>query len=432
MRLREHFTNLLLPAGLVGVPVLAFVLFGDPETKSLGFSDPEVTRITDQIRIRTREKWQERIRDLDAILARMEAIRAEKFAHIRTQGQGHAYLDRFQALAQDLQAKTPDDPPGGSLWHLHETARFREQQITDCYREILGAQYAISLQVPPSDALGLVQLVQPERIPLDREVLADDVRISGRDKSLDAFKKNVINGASSLDAMVDAGRKTLAKAREGLARQETPLSWMTEGDRISGSDRGSTLRPDETADDGIQDTGGFDATPGRVVEATQGARADWMYLDKWYVMGPFENRFRSNREAAFLPETVVDLDHVTLGKDGRELRWEYWVRSSTANKPRIEPTFAPRMCVYYAWTEVYVHQAGRYYVSMGSDDYGKMWLNGDLKWASKSTPKQFRANEQQMEMDFKQGVNQILFRCENAGGTMGWSVSMCTMPADRA
>jgi hypothetical protein len=65
----------------------------------------------------------------------------------------------------------------------------------------------------------------------------------------------------------------------------------------------------------------------------EGTPVEWMFVDTWYTIGPFDNANRRNLHRKFPPETVVDLDATYVGKDGREIRWQ-WVQ---AHAPMVTP-----------------------------------------------------------------------------------------------
>ncbi len=422
----HNHSGLLMPLMVVTVSALVIWGFGGGDSSGFAISAGDIDDIVERIRDTTRERWCEKTRDLISMTRRIDQIRDQRFAEIREGVEDASYLERFIQLAREKHAPIDAgvfariDDPDVPLSVVFEATKAAELQLTNSYRDIRGAINAIRLEVPAIDAVGWVKMVQPRRITLASDAI--DTGSVRSQEALDAFKHEVNRGASEIDAMLQHAEKIVAKAEEadqtGGGGPEIPLLSDTGFD----SRRGATLRPDEVF--GFADTsdGGFNARPGRVV-AGDGRRQDWMYVDKWYVMGPFENRFRSNLDASFLPETVVDLDNVTLGKDDREIGWKFW----DCKAQRIEPDWAPRGCIYYGWTEVYMEHAGAYWVALGSDDYGKVWINGKEVWKSGIEPKPYRADEHVAEFEFRQGVNEILFRCENNGGTMGWSMVICTM-----
>ncbi len=424
-RFSNPLMNWLVPAAVIVVSILVFATFsggGD----GFGASPRDIERVTGAIRERIRTRWMVHARRMREIAAEMDAIRQEHFDTIRDGTLGQAYLDTFVTMARENHA--PVDPellrslrdPEVGLWMVYEATKAAEAQMTNYYRDIRGAQNAITLEVPAVDAIGWVKVVQPRRLELEREAL--DRETINSHGLLEAFRRQVTTGESELDAMVQQAERILEQAREVQGEADSVGITML-APPGGGSTAGDTLRPDELMPSEGTSDGGFNATPGRVIDG-RGELNDWMYLDKWYVMGPFPNRFRQNIDASFLPETVIDLDNVTIGMDDQEIRWRYWDTKAS----RIEPHHAPRVCVYYGWTEVWIEEAGTYWVALGSDDFGKVWINGELVWESARENKTWRADEHIAEFEFRQGLNEILFRCENNGGTMGWSVVIATMP----
>ena len=410
------------------IPLLAVVcsilitVYFSGDRSSSGPSPANIERVTTQVRERLRARWRDHVRQLAALNAEMQQLREERLS-LLDQG---LYKETFLAIAAethspvDISLLAAAGDPEASLWTVFEAAKALELQMINAYRDVRAVDNAIQLEVPAVDAVSWVKVVPPRRRELDRAEL--DRPVISRLDELDSFRHQVLIGASELDAMVQQGGRILDRLREGEGTQQGEILHLV-GRPGGGSDAGNTLRPNELdLSDPVGD-GGFEATPGRVIDG-RGELNDWMYVDKWYVMGPFPNQFRTHRDASFLPETVVDLDNVTIGMDDQEIRWRYW----DAQAVRIEPAFAPRQCVYYAWTEVWIEEAGRYWVAMGSDDFGKVWINGDLVWTSSYQNKTWRANERMQEVELRQGLNEILFRCENNGGTMGWSVVIATMP----
>jgi hypothetical protein len=64
------------------------------------------------------------------------------------------------------------------------------------------------------------------------------------------------------------------------------------------------------------------------------------------------------------------------------------------------------------------------WIATGTDDYGKLWVNDALIWRSPKERKPYNATENIQLTNFKQGQNKILYRVENAGGTMGFSLML--------
>lgn len=395
------------------------MLFDQDPSGKFNIGSSQLEQIIEQLRGNTKRKWLEKVQEMHESMTLIETKRDELYDRIANGAKGQPYLAEFKKLTANHHQKLSNVDLSKSDLSLHDiylAARDAERQITNVYRDICGAQNAIHHEVPAIDAVSWVKVVPPRRIDLNEEALVQRIN-SQIDGKLEAFKHNVKNGGGSIEAMQKNIAMVLEKANVD-GDEELGAGWEAMSEIAFGSTQGNTLMPDELSldDEGTSD-GGFNAQPGRVISKKVNANQN-LYIDKWYVMGPFENRFRSNLDSSFLPESVVDLDNLTVGKDDKEIGWEYW----QMKKQRVEPDWAPRGAIYYGWTEIYVEEAGKYWVSLGSDDYGKMWVNGELVWKSDTRPKSYRADEYTAEIEFQQGVNEILFRCENNGGTMGWSV----------
>ena len=181
------------------------------------------------------------------------------------------------------------------------------------------------------------------------------------------------------------------------------------------------------------------ALPGRKIRS--GATpSDWMYVDSWYVLGPFDNARRENLDKKFPPETVVDLNATYSGKDNQPVRWEF----AQTGEPRLTPTFrnfhperkrpAPpgdywtgglEYIIYYAYTELYFEQARDLWIAVGSDDFSKVWIEDQLVWSSGKQQKSWRVDEGLRKVHFKQGLNRVLYRVENGWHGTDFSLVIC-------
>jgi hypothetical protein len=109
-----------------------------------------------------------------------------------------------------------------------------------------------------------------------------------------------------------------------------------------------------------------------------GAYATRVYLDSWYLLGPFAAERRNALQTVYPPEEHVDLDGTYTGLDGRTLTWQY---ASRGFDPFIPPDRAER-AVYYATTELRVDEGRDVWLAIAADDDSMLWLDGRLVWAS--------------------------------------------------
>lgn len=155
----------------------------------------------------------------------------------------------------------------------------------------------------------------------------------------------------------------------------------------------------------------LDSVPGRKIHAPGNGDggAKWMYLDTWYVIGPFPNPQRRNIDTRFPPESVVDLDAVYAGKDDQPVRWRF----VQANQAGVHPPLEQNYSIYYAYTTLWLDEERDLWIAVGSDDFSKLWMNEMLVWASGPRQKTWRANEGYRKVHLKKGLNRVLYRIEN-------------------
>jgi hypothetical protein len=169
------------------------------------------------------------------------------------------------------------------------------------------------------------------------------------------------------------------------------------------------------------------ALPGRRFRKDS-KRQGWLFLDTWYVIGPWENDGALNYENAHPPEVAVDLDAEYFdgkliepnGSERHPLKWRF-VQSDIM---RITPPNEQKRSTYYAFTEVYFEEAARMLVAIATDDAARMWVNDKLVWEDQGQSA-WNLDEGFRVIDFKQGFNKILARIENSPTLCEFSVLLC-------
>lgn len=168
------------------------------------------------------------------------------------------------------------------------------------------------------------------------------------------------------------------------------------------------------------------ALPGRKFSRAS-PRTGWMYIDTWYVIGPWENRHRLGFEQTWPPETLIDLDAEYTGKDGRTVSWRF----HQSDNIRVKPPFESESSTYYAYTEIYFEEATDMTVAIASDDAARVWLNGRLIWEDNGLSP-WRIDEGFRKVRFREGFNTVLVRVENGPITCTWSLLLCPPDAARS
>ena len=164
-----------------------------------------------------------------------------------------------------------------------------------------------------------------------------------------------------------------------------------------------------------------------------GSYANRIYLNTWYVIGPFAGRGRDSIETVYPPERGLDLDAVYYGKNDEPVRW-IWQQDTDypfVPRPRAESA------VYYAYTEVMVEEDTDMWMHIGGDDDTKLWFNERLVWSSGDGDKPWyrqpfytldtqmallNLTEGQRKLHFHKGRNTILLKLYNGTNLMFFSV----------
>lgn len=251
-------------------------------------------------------------------------------------------------------------------------------------------------------------------------------------KSAAAYQLAITSAAAEDESM-------RAKDVASVARQGRPANAKTGGTR-GGPAYGST---GEVARSGRGGNGGGPGTvdprmpelmPGNVMRLSgdpAGALpGKWMYVNSWYVIGPFPNPDRINLHRKFPPDSVIDLDASYIGKGGRTVKWEYMQARSTLprhwwradSKAEVVPYNAEEYGIWYAYAEVFSDIECDRWIAVGSDDRSDIWINDIPVWGSSNKLKSWRIDEGYRKVHFRKGRNRILARVENGWHVFGWSV----------
>lgn len=174
------------------------------------------------------------------------------------------------------------------------------------------------------------------------------------------------------------------------------------------------------------------ALPGRRF-SKDAKRSGWLYVNTWYMIGPWESYGRNDFSIIHPPELSIDFDAVyTDGQRGKgteevdahptkmigrevyldgTLRWKFMQSESIHNVVPVTTGHS----TYYAYTELYFDEATTMLVAIGTDDSGRVWINDKDVWQDTGTS-WYNIDEHIAPFKFRQGWNKILIRLENGGG----------------
>jgi hypothetical protein len=252
-----------------------------------------------------------------------------------------------------------------------------------------------------------------------------------------------------------------AKARTTLARRQQRLEARANGVPVEGSESGekgaggsASVRAEiaefigagrstqETTGSGRYASHNFfdggnseippvDATslvPGRGrMLGAGGEYANRLYLNSWYVIGPFPGRHGYDLfdNPSYPPEKAVLLDAVYFGKDKRLLEWRY----VTAQEYPFYPPDMAEDSIYYGYTEVFVDQACDLTAWIGVDDDVQIFLNDQMVWKGGNVNKRsyfdaifntdntylrdYNRTEGKRVLHFNKGRNSVFFKMSN-------------------
>jgi hypothetical protein len=249
-----------------------------------------------------------------------------------------------------------------------------------------------------------------------------DARSSGRNGG--GISGGAAGESASLGGRLDALTSGLGMGNP-YALRGSSLDMSSDGfsDRRS---YGAFLTPPPVDADALRAGGGRRLGAG-------GPYANRIFLDTWYVIGPFSAHGRGSIDAVHPPERGVDLDAVYYGKNDEAVRWTWQQEAGYPFVPRPRAENA----VYYAYTEVYVDRDMDMWMSIGADDDSKLWFNDRLVWISGDGDKpwyrtpfyslenelaQRNLTEGQRKLHFHKGRNTVLFKLYNGTNLMFFSV----------
>jgi hypothetical protein len=171
--------------------------------------------------------------------------------------------------------------------------------------------------------------------------------------------------------------------------------------------------------------------PGRKL-LKDGRTAEWMFINTWFIIGPFPNPNRQNLTKRFPPETSidaelgfvgVDLDAAYVGMGNRKVRWEFM---ATDRRVCFIPHHPDEWCIWYAYTEIWSEVEQDKFCIFGSDDFGQCWVDGKLAFTSGVTPHPWVPDRGHAKVRFRAGFNPVLFKLENTWGRTGFSLCVYT------
>jgi hypothetical protein len=171
------------------------------------------------------------------------------------------------------------------------------------------------------------------------------------------------------------------------------------------------------------------------------------WITEWTLLGPIHLKHDTN-ESKFLPGFEKDyLSHygsersyiakagkkVKLGKS--KLIWQQYKGQN--NIISLDSSVSKEAFVMaYAYTEIVVDKAGTYILALGSNDGGKMWINGKIVW-ERAVARGCKPDDDLIPVLLNKGINKIMLKIEEKGNRWEFCVrfrpfSIATLTSEKS
>lgn len=400
------------------------------------------------------------IRELDAVRHEIESAK-RKIEEIQERMDG---LDALTDLPKmnDTTAATADraepaasDGKAASVGEMYAEATALEKQIAEAKADVDAAREAVSRNSSYEEARANALDGTPQRPDLAPTLGGAAPQTIGE---LNRFREDLNRAGTEMqdmNARADSalgreqgremsGANFATRAAMSSAAMQTggfgELVDMTAFGSGTGEGDSKELREDESGEGAAMTFGKLPHSlridEGKIIRAAMPGRRftrdsdrkGWLYLDTWYVIGPWENKSAVDYSVKHPPEFGIDFDATyhdgkfanRPGHPYETLKWEF----CQSDQVRCQPPAVYGASTYYAYTDVWFEEARDMLIAVASDDASSVWLNGQLIWQD-AGQSAWQLGEGYRKVHFKKGFNDILVRIENGPTHCVWSVVLC-------
>lgn len=140
----------------------------------------------------------------------------------------------------------------------------------------------------------------------------------------------------------------------------------------------------------------------------------------WPVIGPFDNSGEGlpGYDAVYPPEREIRLEATYPGKRGEAVGWHRAETHADGYLNLLSAISEYEDAVAYCLTSVYSPTEVLRAVMLGSDDGGKLFMNGEMVWGEAASRSAER-DQNEPRAYFRRGWNTILFKVLQIGGEWG-------------
>lgn len=373
-------------------------------------------------------------------------------------------------IADEGMTLDPDELLNMEIEELYDVAKQLEQEISEDYAALRAAELSAIQDKNFNESFEQIAKNQPQREDFDFSQMGQEIENLGdvgeyrgelETVAQEVHKmwqntQNMHGQAQGFDRLQQQGAQSKAQAKAQMQAQQAiaQAAQMQTGQSVmidmsaqmrqsyqmgSGrSDPDAQIDPDRLADNQsslgaaakitkkrIQvNTGKIkaEALPGRKFTDASG-RKGWLYIDTWYVVGPWNATFKSRQidwDTIHPPEYEIDLAKEYIGKKGKTLRWQF----TQSNTLRTTPPDEQSNSTYYAYTEVHFDKDRDMLLAIASDDAAKVWVNDILVWQDNGLSA-WNLDEGFRKVAFKKGFNKVLVRIANGPVVCQYSLLLC-------
>ena len=143
------------------------------------------------------------------------------------------------------------------------------------------------------------------------------------------------------------------------------------------------------------------------------------FVNKWWLIGPFDNAERKGFATVYPPEQGFDSTRTYAGVNGTQVKWKAY-SDRTSGYIDLAKQFSPKKdVVSYAYRTVNLTEAKTMKFGVGSNDGVRVWINGKLV-LDRKVLRPALPNDDQISVPMKKGENTILVKVDQTGNKWGF------------
>ena len=145
------------------------------------------------------------------------------------------------------------------------------------------------------------------------------------------------------------------------------------------------------------------------------------WVNKWKVVGPFDNSTNAGFAKAYPPENSIDLTAEYDGKTSK-VKWQDYITTKDHGEVDLnQPLTMTKAVAGYAYSEFWSDTARTAQVRLGSQNGWKVWFNGRYLFGRDEYHRADEIDQFRLPVELKPGKNIILVKCLQNEQTEDWA-----------